>query len=63
MPILNFPDPKNRVTEQPDGSIAFDGSPDELIALIIDDALALVQKERLERVGRNKDETRMTNDE
>jgi hypothetical protein len=46
MPILNFPNPKNRVTEQPDGTLAFDGSPDELIALIIGDSLALVQKER-----------------
>ncbi|MDB6032533.1 MAG: hypothetical protein JWM16_2871 [Verrucomicrobiales bacterium] len=44
--LLNFPDPKNRVTEEADGLVAFDGSPDELIALIIEDAIATAQKDK-----------------
>jgi hypothetical protein len=44
--LLNYPDPKDRLTEQPDGTVAFDGSPNELIALIIEDAVATAQKDK-----------------
>jgi hypothetical protein len=44
-------DPRVHVSE---GVLYFDGSPDQLIALIVQDVLDAVQRKRLEELGRDE---------
>jgi hypothetical protein len=45
MRILNFDNPHPRLTEAPDGTLYFDGPPDALIAILIEDAVAAVRQQ------------------